>query len=199
MEIKYAGPKPVISHKCVNFDSGKEDKYIYIQAAIELYKALDHEYFEDKTYTFKVTDSVFTDEEMAYELKNICHDLEELERRHLKHMEEDYNSHIDRACENEILSQEEKDVLTNNLNIMHDYMVQRSINKAAYYCLVDALAEILKNDHIDYIVVPMNPRYVHVLHSVQGSLMRQKFPIDTSLDIYKHEEELQVKLKVMNK
>ena len=81
---------------------------------------------------------------------------------------------------------------------MKEYIIQRAINKTAYYCAIDALANILKKDHIDYVIAPMFQKFAHVLHSVQGSLRKQKFPIDTKLDIYQENGKLLVKLKVLN-
>ena len=81
---------------------------------------------------------------------------------------------------------------------MHDYVVQRSINKSVYYCAINALAELLKKDQIDHIVTPMFQNFAHVLHSVQGVLNKQQFPIDTKLDIFQKDGELVVKLQVIN-
>jgi hypothetical protein len=81
---------------------------------------------------------------------------------------------------------------------MRDYLIQRSINKRVYYCAINALAELAKEDHIDYIIAPMFQTFIHVLHSVQGSLERQKSPIDTKLDIYRENGKLLVKLQVVN-
>jgi hypothetical protein len=96
------------------------------------------------------------------------------------------------------LAEENIKTLQNNIKIMHDYLVQRAINKRIYYCAVDALAQLVKKDHINYIVVPMFQKFTHVLHSIQGSLLKQKFPIDTKLDIYKKDDELVAKLQVIN-
>ena len=81
---------------------------------------------------------------------------------------------------------------------MHDYLVQRSVNKSVYYCAINALAELLKNDHIDYVITPMYQTFAHVLHSVQGVLLKDKISIDTKLDIYKKDNQLLIKLKVLN-
>jgi hypothetical protein len=199
MQIKYAGPKPIISHKCINFDNNKEDKYVYLQVALELYRALDHDYFEDKTYTYQASEINMSDEQLNHKLQQLCPNLYEIVDKRAHIVEEDYDEHIDRAHDTNTLTEEEKSVLINNIKLMHEYIVQRSVNKAAYYCVIDELAELLKKEHIDYIITPMIPKYVHVLHSLQGSLNRQKFPIDTSLDIYKKDEALMVKLKVKNK
>ena len=80
---------------------------------------------------------------------------------------------------------------------MHDYIIQRSINKSVYYCAINALAKLLKQDHIDHIITPMYQKFVHVLHSVQGVLKQEKFPIDTKIDIYKEQGQLFVKLQVI--
>ena len=82
---------------------------------------------------------------------------------------------------------------------MRDYLIQRSINKSVYYCVIYALADILKKDHINYIVAPLFQKFAHVLHSVQGSLKRQKTPIETAVDVFKKDNGLFVKLKVINK
>jgi len=44
----------------------------------------------------------------------------------------------------------------------------------------------------------MFQKFAHVLHSVQGVLLRQKFPIDTKLDMYLENGKLLAKLKVIN-
>jgi len=53
MELKYVGPKPIISHTGIEFDNNKEDKFAYLNIVIQLLKALDHDYFEDKTYVYQ--------------------------------------------------------------------------------------------------------------------------------------------------
>ncbi|MDQ7061961.1 MAG: hypothetical protein Q9M43_12935 [Sulfurimonas sp.] len=81
---------------------------------------------------------------------------------------------------------------------MHDYIIQRSINKSVYYCAVNSLANELEDDKISYIVAPMFQKFAHVLHSVQGVLLQRKLPIDTKLDIYQEDGKLLVKLQVIN-
>jgi hypothetical protein len=78
-------------------------------------------------------------------------------------------------------------------------MIQRSINKNVYYCALDVLADIAKKDHIDYIKTPFSEKFMHVLHSLQGSLLDKNFPIDTKLDVFKEDENLFIMLKVVSK
>lgn len=198
MELKYVGPKPIISHTGIEFDNNKEDKYVYLNIAVQLIKALSHEYYEDKIYTYEASTKRLGDKELFDELKKICPDINALMEKQNHDIEEEIEHDLKRAKENSFLNEENKEVLYNNINIMHDYLIQRSINKSVYYCVIDALADILKEDHINYIVAPLFQKFAHVLHSVQGSLRRQKTPIDTAIEVFKKDNQLFVKLKVVN-
>lgn len=198
MELKYVGPKPIISHTGIEFDNNKEDKYVYLNIVIQLLKALDHDYFEDETYSYEADTHRLNDNELIKELSVYCPNIQELMEKENHDVEDEIFHNLQRAHENNILNDEEKEVLENNIRIMRDYLVQRSINKSIYYCAVEALAELLKKDHISYIIVPMFQKFAHVLHSVQGVLLRQKFPIDTKLDMYLENGKLLAKLKVIN-
>ncbi|WP_415395818.1 hypothetical protein [Sulfurimonas sp. CS5] len=198
MELKYVGPKPIISHTGIEFNNNKEDKYVYLNIVVQLLKALNHDYFKDKIYNYQVSTQRLSSEELYDELQKQCPNIKALMEQENHNVEEEIEHNIHRAEENSVLNEENKQVLLNNINLMHDYLVQRSINKSIYYCAIDALAELLKNDHIDYIITPMFQKFSHVLHSVQGSLKKQKSPIDTSLDIYQKDGKLLVRLRVIN-
>ncbi|MCK9491239.1 MAG: hypothetical protein M0Q24_04055 [Sulfurimonas sp.] len=199
MELKYVGPKPIISHTGIEFDNNKEDKYVYLNIAVQLIKALNHEYFEDKVYTYEASTKRLEKDELFDELKKICPNINTLVEKQNHDIEEEIEHDLKRAQENSVLSEENKEVLYNNINIMRDYLIQRSINKSVYYCVIYALADMLKKDHINYIVAPLFQKFAHVLHSVQGSLKRQKTPIETAVDVFKKDNGLFVKLKVINK
>ncbi len=198
MKLKYAGPKPIISHTGIEFDNNKEDKFIYIAIVLQLLKALSHTYQEDKKYVYQAEHKVLSDDDLLMEVKKYCPDIKTLIDGRNNTIEKEVEHQLQRAHESCVLGQECKEVLENNINIMHDYLVQRSINKTIYYCLIDALAKLLQEDHIDYVTVPMLQNYFHVLHSVQGSLKKGKFPIDTKLEIYKESGQLFAELKVVN-
>lgn len=197
MTLKYAGPKPIISHTGIEFDTNKEDKYVYLNIAIQFIKALDHKYIKDKKYIYK-TEKRFSPNELETELKKYCEDYEKLLDKQSHNIEDEIQENLTRAQENRLLNEIEKKVLVNNINIMHDYMVQRSVNKAVYYCVMQKLANLAKKDHIEYITAPMFQPFYHVLHTLQGTLLKEKFPIDTELEIYKEKEQLLITLKVVN-
>jgi len=198
MKLKYVGPKPIISHTGIEFDNNKDDKFTYLNIIVQLLKAVDHDYIEDKTYTYQTDSKRLSLDEIIVELKKYCPNLNIMMDERSKIAEEEVEHDIKRATENNFLDHENKLILKNNIKIMKEYIIQRAINKTAYYCAIDALANILKKDHIDYVIAPMFQKFAHVLHSVQGSLRKQKFPIDTKLDVYQENGKLLVKLKVLN-
>ncbi|MBC8238043.1 MAG: hypothetical protein H8E76_07405 [Helicobacteraceae bacterium] len=198
MELKYVGPKPIISHTGIDFDNNKEDKFAYLNIAVQLLKALSHDYFENKVYKYDADTSRLRNSELIHELKKYCPDLDELMHIKNHNIEEEIQHNLDRAAESETLRDEDKQALKNNINIMHDYIVQRSINKSVYYCAIDSLAKLLQKDHIDYLIAPMFQKFAHVLHSVQGVLQKDEFEIDTKIEIYQEDGKLLVKLQVIN-
>ena len=198
MELKYVGPKPIISHTGIDFDNNKEDKFAYLNIVVQLLKALNHEYFEDKTYTYNTETGRLSNSELLRELTKFCPNINSLMEKENHNIEDEIKHNLQRATENETIQKADKETLKNNINIMHDYLVQRSINKSVYYCAINALAELLKHDQISYIVVPMFQTFAHVLHSVQGVLKEDEISLDTKLEIYQDKGKLLVKLEVIN-
>ncbi|MCK4737479.1 MAG: hypothetical protein KAT10_02890 [Sulfurimonas sp.] len=198
MELKYVGPKPIISHSGIDFDNNKEDKFVYLNIVVQLLKSLNHEYIKDKVYTYNTESDRLCNDEIYQQLIQYCPHMQQLMAKENHNIQEEIEHNIQRAHENEILSNEDKEALENNIKMMQEYLTQRSINKSVYYCAIDALAELVKEDHIDYIIVPMFQTFAHVLHSIQGSLKKQKLPIDTKLEIYQEDNKLLAKLKVIN-
>lgn len=198
MKLKYVGPKPIISHTGIEFDNNKEDKFAYLNIVVQLLKALNHDYFEDKTYHYNANTSRLSENELLKELKKFCPNLESLIKSKNHSIEDEIEHNLQRAKESNTLTKDDKDTLQNNINIMHDYLVQRSINKSVYYCTINALAKLVQKDHISYIIVPMFQKFAHVLHSVQGALQKEKIAIDTKIEIYQENGKLLVKLQVEN-
>ena len=64
MEIKYAGPRPQISHHGVSFKDGKEDKYVYLMIALQILRAIDKDYDEQKSYSYDTKTQRLGNEEM---------------------------------------------------------------------------------------------------------------------------------------
>lgn len=196
MQLKYVGPKPIISYTGIEFDNNKEDKYVYLNIAIQLLKALNDKNLKGSIYKYGADTSRLNDRELYEELKKYCDDLDNLMNKENHSVEDEIEHDINRADDSLVLDGEEKEVLHTNLEIMHDYIIQRSINKRVYYCAIEKLAQIISKKHIESIEVPFYEKFSHILHSVQGSLLKLKNPIDTKLEIYKDGDTLYSKLEV---
>jgi len=196
MSLKYAGPKPIISHSGIEFDNNKEDKYVYLNIAAQILKSINHEYVKDKVYTYDINTSRFSSDELFQEVKSICPEINELMNLQNHNIENEINHNIQRVHESTTLSQDDKITLENNIKLMHDYLIQRSINKKVYYSVIDKLSDVVHKTKIDYIIVPMFQTFLHTLHSLQGSLKKRKQPIDSDIEVYKENDKLLIKLKI---
>lgn len=197
MRIKFAGPKPLISHTGIDFDTNKEDKFLYLNIALQLIHALDHDYIPEKTYVYHPDTARLSEDEISHALSNYCENLESI----MNDAENDAKAyileHIEHARDNRILNEEERSVLVKNYEIMRSYIIQRYVNKAVYYCAISVLADIMRRGHIDYVIAPMFERFTHVFHSVQGVLQKGKAPIDSKIEIYEEGGKLLTKLDLL--
>ncbi|MEE8589407.1 MAG: hypothetical protein V3S80_08710 [Sulfurimonadaceae bacterium] len=199
MQIKYVGPKPIISKTGISFDSQYDDRYTYLNIAVQLLKALDHEYFEDKTYKYAVDSGRLKDSDIVDGLKEYCGNLDHAVEEGIKAEQKLIDDELKRAKENKSISELEREALIKNIRMMESYRLQYATNEKLYNCAVQRLATYVKQDHIDYVIVPMFQRFAAVLHSVQDELANQKFPIDTRMDIYEEDGKLMAKMEVKNR
>lgn len=199
MTIKYVGPKPQISSHGVNFDLNKEDKFVYLSVAVELIKALDHEYVGDKRYTYLAPNKPLDTETILDIIKkhnpNLENDIKKYQDATIAEIEDE----LKRANENQILNDDEKSVLVKNINMLRSYRLERTKNKTIYYSAIDTIASIVEQGHIDYIHAPMFPKFAHVFHSLQGSLTKKRPPIDSNIEIYEEEGVLKIKLDILHR
>lgn len=196
--IRYVGPKPLILAGGVEFDHKKEDKYIYLSIAAELIRLLDHDYVEGQRYV-SVTGRRPLDPETTFSLiRSYDPELETEISKRVKHTEADIAEEIERAHSNRLLNEEARSILLKNIEMMRDYRIQRTINKTVYYSGVESLVRIIRKGHIDYITAPMFPIFVHIFHSVEGVLAKQRPPIDSEIDIYEDSGHLNVRLTLKN-
>jgi len=199
MQIKYVGPKPLIYKTGISFDSEFDDRYTYLNIAVQLLNALDHDYFDDRTYKYAIDSSRLRDNDILEGLQKYCGDLEAVVQESVDAEKALIADELKRAKENKTLSDVEREALIKNITIMENYRLQYATNERLYNCAVERLAEYVKKDHIDYVIVPMFQRFAAVLHSVQDVLARQKFPIDTKMDIYEEGGKLMAKMEVKNR
>ena len=198
MRLKYVGPKALISETGIEFDNNKEDKYVYLHIALQIIKAIDHEYIEDRVYTYSADTQRLGNDELYETSKKYCDNIDAV----IAEAELGSSAYVDdllkRADENSVINEIEREVLKKNISLMRNYIIQRAVNKRVYYCVINTLAELLKRDNIDYIIAPMFQKFAHVFHTVQGVLINQRSPINSNMEIYEEDGRLMVKLDVMN-
>lgn len=199
MDLKYAGPKPLISAYGITFDLNKEDKFAYLSIVAELIQALDHNYQADERYTYLAKAEPLKADIILDLIQSKVPDLlSQIEARRLI-AENEIADELTRAHENKVLCEEECDVLLRNIELLRTYQINRAINKTLYYAGINVIAEEIKKGHIDYINTPMFPKFLHVLHSVQGALAKLHPPVDSAIDIHEHDGHLYVRLEITSK
>jgi hypothetical protein len=199
MQIKYVGPKPLISKTEISFDPQYDDRYIYLNITVQLLRALDHQSFEEKTYQYPIDSQRLSDSDIINGLNKYCPNLESTVQTSIKAEQRIIDDEIKHVKENMPISETEKEALIKNMKMMQSYRLQYAINETVYNSAIQALATCVKEDHIDYIIVPMFQRFAAVLHSVQSELLEQKFPIDTKIDIYEENGKLMAKMEVKSR
>ncbi|MBU1643103.1 hypothetical protein KKE54_07050, partial [bacterium] len=195
----YVGPKPVITKSGITFAAEYDDRYTYLNILIQLLYALDKDHFEDKTYQYAIDSKRLNDEELLAGLQHYCGNFEDVLSESIAIENTAINSEIKHVKENDTMDAAEKEALVRNLEVMRNYRLQYATNDTLYNCAVNALAKLIKKEHIDYVIVPMFQRFAAVLHSVQDELMRQNFPIQISMEIYEENGKLMAKMEVKNR
>ena len=183
MEIKYSGPRPVISQHGIEFKDGKEDKYVYLIIAIQILKAIDKDYGEKDSYSYDTKTKRFTDDELleimlSYE-PNLKEAVIEEEVRYEKHLEDE----IEQVKSRTDLKTIEIDAWVNNLKIMKQYRIQRAINKIYYQHCIHDIAKVIKREKIKEIDTPFFEKYWHVLQTIQGAISEGRDSIGSELKI----------------
>jgi hypothetical protein len=196
MQLTYSGPKALISSHGISFDVAKDDKYIYLSMLAELIIALNHEYIEDKRYSYLASNKPLNSDQILSQIRE-CDPLLDEDITNRKNIaENEIDEELERAHNNHLLNSEEREILIKNISMMRDYNINRAINKAVYYSGLNSLAIIIKKGHINTISAPMIPKFTHVLHSLQGALLKLHPRIESTIDIYEHQGHITVNLSI---
>lgn len=197
MPLYYAGPKPLISARGIDFDLNKEDKFVYLSIAAELIQVLDHEYVGEKRYTSIISGKPLPTEQILSTIAAHDPKLDQEMQIRRQAVEHEIREELERAQTNQLLCDEEREVLIKNIQLMRDYRINRSVNKTVYYSAIASIAGIIKNGHIDYIVAPMFPKFIHLFHTIQGVLAKLHPPVDSTIDIYADDGHLNTRLNIL--
>ncbi len=196
MKLKYVGPKEMISIHGISFKSGKDDKYVYIDPAIEIYHAIHHDYEKDKVYTHLIEKKVLTDEEILSEILRLKPNLKTTSNKEITQLELKLDEEIENVNNHKDLTSEEQKIYKNNLIIMKNYRIQRETNKIIYNHLIEIIVDDIIEHKLKNISAPFNERFWHVFQTIQGELSNHhKRSIGSKLDII-YEEPISISLKI---
>ncbi|MBI3874305.1 MAG: hypothetical protein HY307_04820 [Arcobacter sp.] len=183
MEIKYVGPRPEISAHGVTFKTGKEDKYVYLQVAIQILKAIDKNSQESNTYSYNFSDKILSDSEMLSTMLKYEPSLENSilceKKAYEKHLDDEI-AHIEQR---EHMNTMDKEIFINNFKIMKEYRLQRAVNKMYYMHCINEIIDVVKRGKIKEIDTPFQEKYWHILQTIEGAIMSLKSSIKTDLKV----------------
>jgi len=188
MKIEYAGPRPIISQHGVQFKDGKEDKYVYLMISIQLLQAIDKNYEGHKSYSYDVSTKRFSDSEIHDILDSYETTLEEDVLKEEASYALKIENEIEDIRNRTNLKESERDAWINNLEVMKNYRIQRSINKIYYMHSIELIKKVIKREEIKEIDTPFYEKYWHVLQTLQGVLEEGRNSVHTDLEIIKTDE-----------
>lgn len=193
--LKYTGPKANVSQYGVTFEGSKEDRFIYLDSLLQMLVALE-KLGSDKTLNFVLQNNHFKPEEILEQVRKRHIDIDQIIQAAIDSEEAEYTRELDRVEKNRYISTEERETWVNNLKIMHDYTVQRSINKAVYHVLMNLLADALIENRIEYIMIPLENHFVHITKTLHSLISGGKDPVESNTVIVNTAEGAMAKFEV---
>jgi hypothetical protein len=190
MKLKYVGDMPQCSNKGVGFDRTQPDKYILLNAAVELLEALSYGPTETTQHLYNTGGKERSGAEIVELLRKYCDDLDALFASREEKTDHLIDELVDRVKERNDISEDGRRAWLNNIKIMRDYYMQYVVNESAYKCALDAMAKEIHDARVKEIVFPLYKNYASVLHDLTYVLGHLRPPIDADLKI----EEIKGKL-----
>ncbi len=197
MQLKYVGPKPIISQHGISFKDGKEDKYVYLNLAVQILQAIDHNTAVDTNYEYDIKSQRLNDEQIQSVIFSYYPKLESIiDKETSLYLTYLYNE-IEEVKKNPNLSTIEKIAYQGNLELMKSYRVQRSKNKIFYLHAIDIITEVIRKRKIKKIITPFNEKFWHILYNTKDNLTSLKNSTQTKLEVISSEDnKIQVVLEI---
>lgn len=197
MTVAYVGPSVLISSRGITFDTKKEDKFLYLFSAVELLDAIDHTYIGDRVYSYASEVRRWTGDLLMEKLRHHYDDIDTV----INTAEASAGSYIDGMVErvraSTTVTEDERRVYVDNIELMRTYMIQRHINKRVYYAVVAQVVACLRHKNIAYISATMNAGCFHVMNTIQRCLRQQKRPLNSLFSFEREGDALMVKLSIV--
>lgn len=197
MKISYVGPKVLFTRHGVDFDNNKEDKYVYLNIALQIHKALDHNYNIGEKYIYDINSKRLNDDEILSFVKDSFPEHNELFTEAAKSAKEYLENEIEKVEKlKNTLEAIEYEGWKKNIALMENYVKQRQFNKKIYYAIINLIVKNLKHFSIKEINAPMFQTFSHVFHSIQGALKQKPDAKSSNLEIYEKDGVIMLKLNI---
>ncbi len=197
MEVKYSGPRPVISEHGISFKDGKEDKYVYLMGSLQILQAIDRSFEEKKSYSYDIQTRKLQNDEMLQILKHYEPNIEQIAEEEMLEYKQKLLEEIDEVESYRLLSDIEKKTFKKNLELMVDYRIQRAVNKIYYMHTIEDIARVIKREHIKELDAPFYEKFWHIFQTIQGELESGRHSLHTELKFDRNEsDQLWIKLYI---
>ena len=180
-KVEYAGPRVEISNKGIVYKKSKEDKYVYLMAALEILKNIDNDYEKKPYYIHQFENKPFHEEDLHTILKYYENDIEACVSKECETYKEKIQHEIEYIQNLAHLSNIDKEVWIKNIELMQDYRVQRAINKIYYMHCIQDIVEVIRHKKIKEIITPFNKNFFHVLNTLKGALITGQPSLDAKV------------------
>lgn len=179
--VEYVGPRVNISHHGVAYRQSKEDKYVYLMAALEILKDIDNDYEIKPLYSHDFKHKKLEKNNLHTLLKYHENSFEE----HIAEEREKYIQKIQHEIEHieqiPHLTKTDKEVWIKNIEFMQGYRVQRAINKMYYMHCIQNIVQIIHDKKIKVITAPFDQCFFHVLNTLRGALITGRPSLDAKV------------------
>jgi len=180
LKVQYAGPRVEISHQGVAYRKAKEDKYVYLMAALEILKNIDNDDERKKLYGHDFENKVL--EEVLHGILK-CHEsgVEKKVKEEGYQYEQKMQHEVETIRNLPYLTDIDKEVWIKNIELMKIYRIQRAINKRCYMHCIQNIIEVIKYQNIQEITTPFNKSFFHVVNSIRGALIAGKSSLNSKV------------------
>ena len=147
IELKYSGSRPDISQNGISFKTGKEDKYVYINYAVDILLGLQ-KLQNTNEYIHTIDKNNFSDDEIFALVSNCELKVKTNIENELLKYEKHLDFQIEQISKQKRLQAIERYAFIENLKIMKSYRIQRAINKIVYMHIIEAIIKAIKKKNI---------------------------------------------------
>lgn len=196
-KVEYAGPRVEISNHGIVYKRSKEDKYIYLMAALEILKDIDNDYEKKPYYIHHFENKPFHEEDLHTILKYYENDIETCVSKECETYKKKIQHEIEYIQNLAHLSDIDKEVWIKNIELMQDYRIQRAINKIYYMHCIQDIVQVIKHKKIKEIITPFNKNFFHVLNTLKGALITGRPSLDAKvIEEYNKEGDMILRLTI---